>query len=87
MRQVFLAEILSSKGYQVTVCGLCGSVDDHRIRRAETLKEALEDAEVVAAPVPFLVRQNFRQISDRGWIRCWNTARQSTAIWNAEMTS
>ena len=53
MRQVFLAEILSSKGYQVAVCGLCGSVDDHRIRRAETLKEALEDAEVVAAPVPF----------------------------------
>ena len=53
MRQVFLAEILSSKGYQVTACGLCDSVDDHRIRRAETLKEALEDAEVVAAPVPF----------------------------------
>lgn len=53
MRQVFLAEILSSKGYQVAACGLCGRTDDHRIRRADTLKEALEDADVVAAPVPF----------------------------------
>ena len=65
MRQVFLAEILSSKGYQVTVCGLCGSVDDHRIRRAETLKEALEDAEVVAAPVPFFPG------NIRPWIWIW----------------
>ena len=54
LRQVFLAKLLSSKGYQVTVCGLCGSADDCTVRRADTLKEALEDADVVAAPVPFL---------------------------------
>ena len=53
-RQVYLAQILAERGCRVTVCGLCESVRDERIRETAALKEALEGADAVAAPVPLL---------------------------------
>ena len=53
-RQVYLAEILAERGCDVSACGLCGSTQRERIRETAALKEALEGADAVAAPVPFL---------------------------------
>lgn len=53
MRQVYLAEYLAEKGYEVVVYGLCKSCRHPKIREAASLKAALENAEAVAAPVPF----------------------------------
>lgn len=53
MRQVYLAECLAEKGYEVVVYGLCESCKHLKIREASSLEAALEYAEAVAAPVPF----------------------------------
>ncbi|MGI6005986.1 MAG: dipicolinate synthase subunit DpsA [Ruminococcus sp.] len=53
-RQVYLARILTMRGYRVTVCGLCENLHDERIQTATVLAEALKGADAVAAPVPFL---------------------------------
>lgn len=54
LRQVWLAQILSFRGFQVTACGLCRSVEDEKIREEDSLRKALQGAVSVAAPVPFL---------------------------------
>ena len=53
-RQVYLAQILAAKGYDVSVYGLCERVCDKRIQETAALKEALKEADAVAGPVPFL---------------------------------
>lgn len=53
MRQVYLAEGLAEKGYEVVVYSLCESCKHPKIREAASLKAALENAEAVAAPIPF----------------------------------
>lgn len=52
MRQVYLAEILADKGVNVTVCDLCAACRYPGVSQASSMKEALETADVVAAPVP-----------------------------------
>ena len=52
-RQICLAQILASRGCDISVCGLCGSVRKARVRETAALEEALEGADAVAAPVPF----------------------------------
>lgn len=50
MRQVYLAEILEKRGYQVTRYGLTGESKEE----SSSLEECLDTAQVVAAPMPFL---------------------------------
>lgn len=52
MRQVYLADILKKKGFSVTGYALCRKKRD--IRTAFSLKESLENANMIVAPVPFL---------------------------------
>ena len=52
-RQICLAQILASRGCDISVCGLCGSVGKAGVRETAALEEALEGADAVAAPVPF----------------------------------
>ena len=47
MRQVYLAECLAEKGYEVVVYGLCESCKHLKIREASSLEAALEYAEAV----------------------------------------
>ena len=54
LRQVWLAQILSFRGFQVTACGLCRSVEDEKLREEDSLRKALQRADSVAALVPFL---------------------------------
>lgn len=54
MRQVYLAEILAKRGYKVSVYGLERKVDISGIKEVQSLKDALKEADVIAAPVPFL---------------------------------
>ena len=53
-RQVYLAQILAARGYDVAVCGLCENVHGERIRETTALAEALEQADAAVCPVPFL---------------------------------
>lgn len=53
-RQVYLAQILAARGYDVAACGLCENVHGERIRETTALAEALEQADAVVCPVPFL---------------------------------
>lgn len=53
MRQVYLAECLAEKGYEVVVYGLCENCKHPKIREASSMEAALKYAEAVAAPVPF----------------------------------
>ena len=53
-RQVYLAQILAARGYDVAACGLCENVHGERIRETTALSEALEQADAVVCPVPFL---------------------------------
>lgn len=54
MRQVYLAEILAKRGYKVSVYALEKKIDYLGIKEAASLKEVLQEADVTAAPVPFL---------------------------------
>lgn len=54
MRQVYLADILAGKGFRVSVYALCGKSEASFRNTAASLKEVLEYADVIAAPVPFL---------------------------------
>lgn len=49
MRQVYLADILEEKGQEVKRYGL-----ETETESSASLKEVLETADVIAAPVPFL---------------------------------
>lgn len=54
MRQVYLADILEEKGQEVKRYGL-----ETETESSASLKEVLETADVIAAPVPFLKRMWF----------------------------
>lgn len=59
MRQVYLAELLAGRGNQVTTYALktaCTNPKDEQgsIEAASTFAEAVKDADIIAAPVPFL---------------------------------
>ena len=53
-RQVYLARILTKKGYEVTVYGLCERAHDERIQEAASLKEAMQEVDAAVGPVPFI---------------------------------
>ena len=53
-RQVYLARILTKKGYEVTVYGLCERAHDERIQEAASLKEATQEVDAAVGPVPFI---------------------------------
>lgn len=53
MRQVYLADILAEQGFEVRVYGLCKTCKNPGIQRTSSIKEVMEYAETVAAPVPF----------------------------------
>lgn len=54
MRQVYLAEVLAQRGYKVSVYALEKKISVLGIKEASSLKEVLKEADVIAAPVPFL---------------------------------
>lgn len=58
MRQVYLADILAGRGCRVSVYALCGKCRASFRNTASSLKEVLEYADVIAAPVPFLKSGN-----------------------------
>ena len=49
-RQVYLAEILQKEGYKI----MSYAVNCVHAENANSLKEALKEADIIAAPVPFL---------------------------------
>ena len=57
LRQVYAARAFGKMGISTVVYGLPKEFEHHHVERASSLKEALEDADVTAAPVPFL-REN-----------------------------
>lgn len=58
MRQVYLAEILAECGYDVSVYGLEKKTENPKIKETLSLREVLEDADIIAAPVPFFQTGN-----------------------------
>lgn len=52
LRQVYLAEILKNRGYEITGYALC--TGGRNLNIASSLKEALENADIIAAPMPFM---------------------------------
>ena len=53
-RQVYVAEALGKNGFQVKTYGLPKAPGHSQVKKASSLREALEDADLIAAPVPFL---------------------------------
>ena len=53
-RQVYVAEALGEKGFLVKTYGLLKDPEHSQVKRASSLKETLKDADLIAAPVPFL---------------------------------
>lgn len=53
LRQVYLAETLAKRGISVSVYGVCQSCSHSGIQEASSLCEALNETDIVAAPVPF----------------------------------
>ena len=53
MRQVYVAEALGEKGFSVMVYGLQKDPKQDQVKKASSLKDALEDADLIIAPVPF----------------------------------
>ena len=53
MRQVYVAEALGEKGFSVMVYGLPKDPEQEQVKKASSLKDALENADLVIAPVPF----------------------------------
>ena len=53
-RQVYAAEALGEKGFSVKTYGLPKDPEYSQVKKASSLEEALEDADLIAAPVPFL---------------------------------
>ena len=54
-RQVYAAEALGEKGFSVKTYGLPKDPEHSQVKKASSLEEALEDADLIAAPVPFLL--------------------------------
>lgn len=53
LRQIYLAETLAEHGISVSVYGVCQSCSHSGIQKAASLCEALNETDIVAAPVPF----------------------------------
>ena len=53
-RQVYLAEALGENGFLVKTYGLPKDPGHSQVKKTSSLREALEDADLIAAPVPFL---------------------------------
>ena len=53
-RQVYLAEALGENGFLVKTYGLPKDPGHSQVKKASSLREALVDADLIAAPVPFL---------------------------------
>lgn len=58
MRQVKLSEFLAKDGHTVSVFALDKVKTDDRIRRSETIADAMEEAECVVLPLPALAKEN-----------------------------
>lgn len=54
MRQVYLAEVFAAKGYKVSGYALERKGHHSGLKEESSLKEALKEADVIAAPFPFL---------------------------------
>ena len=53
-RQVYVAEALGENGFWVKTYGLPKDPGHSQVKKVSSLGEALEDADIIAAPVPFL---------------------------------
>ena len=53
-RQVYVAEALGENGFWVKTYGLPKDPGHSQVKKVSSLGEALEDADLIAAPVPFL---------------------------------
>ena len=84
MRQVYVAEALGEKGFSVMVYGLPKDPEQEQVKKASSLKDALENADLVIAPVPFrkegriqgqdfyidLTEENFLKYLKKGSLFC-----------------
>ncbi|MDO5409419.1 MAG: dipicolinate synthase subunit DpsA [Lachnospiraceae bacterium] len=61
MRQVYLAEILAQRGYEVSVYALERKTEHPAIKEKASLREALKDTDVLLAPMPFLRAEKLKK--------------------------
>ena len=54
MRQWYLADILASKGHGVLAYGLCKDEKIENVKYVSSVKELIQEAEVLVYPIPFL---------------------------------
>lgn len=64
MRQVYLARALAEQGFGVNVWGLCRQCSHGKIHCGATLKEAVENADIIAGPVPFFKAGKLYTVSE-----------------------
>ena len=54
LRQWYLADILTSKGHGVLAYGLCKDEKIENVKYVSSVKELIQEAEVLVYPIPFL---------------------------------
>lgn len=54
LRQWYLADILASKGHGVLAYGLCKDEKIENVKYVSSVKELIQEAEVLVYPIPFL---------------------------------